>query len=46
MQFLALSKIKKNTLKGQRFADIPGIQCNVTLLRGISENNFQDHFWQ
>jgi len=37
----------KNTLKGQRFADLSDIQCNVkTLLRGIPENNFQDCFWQ
>jgi hypothetical protein len=27
----------KNTLKGQRLADIPDIQRNVTLLRGIPE---------
>jgi hypothetical protein len=32
----------KNALKGQRYADIPGIQGNVTtLLRGIPENDFQ-----
>jgi histone-lysine N-methyltransferase SETMAR len=37
----------KNALTGQRFADIPDIQCNVTmLLRGIPENNFQDCFQQ
>jgi histone-lysine N-methyltransferase SETMAR len=34
----------KNALKGQRFADIPDIQCNMTLLRGILENDFQDCF--
>jgi hypothetical protein len=33
----------KNALKGQRFADIPDIQCSVTmLLRVIPANNFQD----
>jgi len=37
----------KNALKGQRFADLSDIQCNVkTLLRGILENNSQDCFWQ
>jgi len=37
----------KNALKGQRFADLSDIQCNVkTLLRGIQEDNFQDCFWQ
>jgi histone-lysine N-methyltransferase SETMAR len=36
----------KNAMKGQRIADIPNIQCNVTLLRGILENDFQDCFWQ
>jgi hypothetical protein len=37
----------KNTLKWQRFADIPGIRRNVTtLLRGIPENEFRDCFWQ
>jgi transposase len=31
----------KNALKGQRFSDIPDIQCNVTtLLRDIPENDF------
>jgi hypothetical protein len=30
----------------QGFADIPDIQRNVTLLRGIPENNFQDSFRQ
>jgi histone-lysine N-methyltransferase SETMAR len=40
LRFLALSKIKYD-LKGRRFADIPGIQHNVTkLLRGILENDF------
>lgn len=35
----------KNALKGQRLADIPDIQHNVTLLLwGIPENNFQDSF--
>jgi hypothetical protein len=33
----------KNALKGQRFADIPDIERNVTmLLQGILENDFQD----
>jgi hypothetical protein len=32
----------KNGRKGQIFANIPDIQCNVTLLRGIPENDFQD----
>jgi histone-lysine N-methyltransferase SETMAR len=36
----------KNTLKGQRFNDIPDIQRKVTLLRGIAENDFQDCFRQ
>jgi hypothetical protein len=36
----------KNVLKGQRFADIPDIQRNVTLLLGIPENDFQDCFRQ
>jgi hypothetical protein len=39
-------KNKKIALKVQRFADIPDIQCNVTLLRGGPENNFQDCFRQ
>jgi hypothetical protein len=44
--FLVLSKFK-NTLKRQRFADIPYIQRNVTtFLRGIQENDFQDCFRQ
>jgi hypothetical protein len=46
LQFLALSKIKKNALKGRRFADIPDIQRNVTLLRDIPENDFQVCFLQ
>jgi hypothetical protein len=33
-----------SALKGQRFADIPDIQCNVILLRDIPENDFQDCF--
>jgi hypothetical protein len=36
----------KNALTGQRFADIPDIQCNVTLMQGILENKFQDCFQQ
>jgi hypothetical protein len=37
----------KYALKGQRFADIPDIQHNLTtLLQGIPENNFQDCFQQ
>jgi hypothetical protein len=36
----------KNALKGQIFADIPDIQRNVTLLRGIPEIDFQDCFRQ
>jgi hypothetical protein len=39
--FLLFPKLK-NALMGQRFADIPDIQRNVTLLRGIPENDFQD----
>jgi transposase len=38
--------ILKNARKGQRFADIPVIQCNATLLQHILENNFQDCFQQ
>jgi hypothetical protein len=35
----------KNALKGQRFADIPHVQRNVTkLLRAVPENDFQDSF--
>jgi histone-lysine N-methyltransferase SETMAR len=45
--FLALSKIKKKVMTRQRFAEIPDIQHNVTmLLRGNPENDFQDGFWQ
>jgi hypothetical protein len=37
----------KNALKGQKLADIPDIQCNVTmLLRGFLENDFQNCFQQ
>jgi len=37
----------KNALKGQRFADLSDIQCNMkTLLQGILENDFQDCFRQ
>jgi hypothetical protein len=36
----------KNALKGQRFADILDIKHNVTLLRGIPQNGFQDCFRQ
>jgi len=37
----------KNVLKGQRFADLSDIQCNMkTLLLGIPENDFQDCFRQ
>jgi hypothetical protein len=37
----------KNALSGQRSADFPDIQCNVTtLLRVIPENDFQDCFRQ
>jgi hypothetical protein len=37
----------RNALNGQRFADNPDIQRNMTtLLRGILENDFQDCFWQ
>jgi hypothetical protein len=35
----------QNVLKGQRFADIPNIQCNVMLLQSILEKDFQDCFW-
>jgi hypothetical protein len=42
MRFLGLSKIK-NALKGQRFGDVSDIQRNMkTLLRGITENDFND----
>jgi hypothetical protein len=40
---LVLSKII-NALKGHRFADIPDIQQNVTLLLGIPGKGFQDCF--
>jgi hypothetical protein len=40
MRFLALSKIKKNALMQQRYADITIIHRNVTLLRAIPENYF------
>jgi hypothetical protein len=43
--FLLFQKLK-NALKRQRFADIPDIQRNVTLLWGILESDFQDYFWQ
>jgi hypothetical protein len=36
----------KNSLKGQRFADLPDIQSNVTLPQDIPENDFQDCFQQ
>jgi hypothetical protein len=36
----------KDALKGQRFADIPDIERNVTSLRGIPENDFQECFRQ
>jgi hypothetical protein len=41
LRFLALSKLK-NAPKWQRFSDIPDIQRCVTLLRSISESDFQD----
>jgi hypothetical protein len=44
--FLLFPKLK-NALKGQRFADGPDIQRNVTkLLRCIPVNEFQDCFRQ
>jgi hypothetical protein len=43
LRFLALSKTKKNDLKGQTFVDI---KRNMTILRGIPENDLQDCFWQ
>jgi hypothetical protein len=56
LEFLATKSITKMdhppyspdlALKGQRFADIPDIQLNMTaLLRGIPENDFQDCFRQ
>jgi hypothetical protein len=33
-------------MKGQRFADIPDIHCNVALLQGIPKDDFQDWFHQ
>jgi hypothetical protein len=36
----------KIALKEQIFANIPNIQRNVTLLRGIQENDFPDCFRQ
>jgi hypothetical protein len=45
LQFSALSKIKYG-LKKQIFADIPDIQRNVMLLRGILQNDFQGCFRQ
>jgi hypothetical protein len=42
-----LPKLKKNVLKEQRFADIPGIQSNVKILLWvIPETDFQDYFQQ
>jgi hypothetical protein len=39
--------LTRNAMKGQRFADIPEIESNVTmLLPGIPENDFRDCFWQ
>jgi hypothetical protein len=34
----------KMSCRDKRFADIPDIQCNMTLLRGIPEKIFQDCF--
>jgi hypothetical protein len=45
-EFSLFPKLRKNALKGQRFADISDIQHNVTLVRGIPENDFQDCFRQ
>jgi hypothetical protein len=36
----------RSARKGQRFTDIPDIQRNLTLLRGIPENDFQECFRQ
>jgi hypothetical protein len=36
----------RNAMQRQRFADIPNIQRNVMLLRGIPEKDFQDCFRQ
>jgi len=45
-EFLLFPKLK-NTMKGQRFADLSDVQRNVKkLLRGIPENDFQDCFRQ
>jgi hypothetical protein len=44
--FRLFQKLKKNSLHGQRFVDIPDIQRNVTLLRGVPEIDFQDCFRQ
>jgi hypothetical protein len=43
--FWLLSKLK-NSLKEQRFADIPDIQHNVKLLRGIPEKDSEYCFQQ
>jgi hypothetical protein len=44
--FWLLPKLK-NALKRLRFADIPDMHCNVTLLlQGILGNNFEDCFRQ
>jgi transposase len=46
-EFWLFPILKKNTLKGQRFADLSDFQRNVkTLLRRIPENGFQDCFRQ
>jgi hypothetical protein len=44
--FLLFQKLKKKCPKGTRFADIPDIQHNVTLVRGILQSDFQDCFQQ
>jgi hypothetical protein len=42
---LLFPKLKKNALKGKRFAHNPDMQRHVTaLLRGFPENDFQDLF--
>jgi hypothetical protein len=43
---LVFSKKLNNALKGQQFANIPNIQCNVTLLKGTPEKDFKGCFWQ
>ena len=44
--FLLFPKLK-NTLKGQRLADLSDIQRNLkNLLQGIQEHDFQDCFQQ